>query len=373
MFLYFVLPALSFFLFLSKYLKKYLFEYFIIISVFFLCFGYMTGSDWRAYEPFYENIRQHNYIDPIMFRYEPGYVFLNYLFASLNVPFWFFFPMLKTILFITTCKVVSMLLPSKSYFFLFFVMVYSIYFLYQYIDNPMRNLIAATIFIGSIGYFIIKRKKRYLMISLLCPLFHISSIIVIIIIPFVILRHNKKILFVIYVVSLILFSSNAIFRYLITLGFGSNTYIVLKLQGYLISEYGIGKIFSLGFLLVNIFYAYFLFHYRNKIITSYYREILWNLGFVFLIVYRISLSMVILSRYQLFYFPFFYINIILVFNLLRKQRKAMFLLLIAFLSMYTSFSLIRSSTKYIPYTNIILHYNSNYDFYFRSKYNDKYH
>lgn len=371
MVLYFILPTLSLFLFISKYLKKYLFDYFVFISIFFLCFGYMTGSDWRAYEPFYENIRQHNYIDPIMFRYEPGYVLLNYLFASINVPFWFFFPMLKTILFYTTCKVVSKLLPSKYYFFLFFVMVYSLYFLYEYIDNPMRNLIAATIFISSIGNYILKRKKKYLLISLFCPLFHISSIIVIIIIPFVILRHKKKVLLVVYILSLILFSSNTLFHYLITAGFGSKTYFILKLQGYLISEYGVGKIFSLGFLLVNVFYAYFFFHYRKKIITNYYREILWNLGFVFLILYRISLSMVILSRYQLFYFPFFYLNMIFIYDLFGKQRKAIFLLLITFISMYTSFSLIKGSTKYLPYTNIILHYDRNHDFYFRDKYNER--
>ena len=55
----------------------------IIALMLFLCFGYMTGSDWRSYEQCYH--------DGFLLRLtEPGYMWLSNRCSEIGIPFWLF-------------------------------------------------------------------------------------------------------------------------------------------------------------------------------------------------------------------------------------------------------------------------------------------
>ena len=51
----------------------------------FLCFGYMTGSDWRSYEPIYNEIDFNNLFYNYFF--EPGYYIYMLIFKFLKIGF----------------------------------------------------------------------------------------------------------------------------------------------------------------------------------------------------------------------------------------------------------------------------------------------
>lgn len=89
MFLYFIPPILLYIGQISFKRSNAYYCFCVLYIVFFLCFGYMCGSDWRNYEMYYEGIDSTNLILYLL-RMEPGYVLLMYLSKILGIGFWEF-------------------------------------------------------------------------------------------------------------------------------------------------------------------------------------------------------------------------------------------------------------------------------------------
>lgn len=173
--LYFLPIILAFVFYSIKELKHskltlYIFTGYLCV---FLCFGYMTGSDWRSYEPIYNEIDFNNLFYNYFF--EPGYYIYMLIFKFLKIGFWPFFIFTKVIIFIVFVKIIINLQGNYIYPILMFFIPY--YGYYLFIDNPMRNLIAIAIFLISIKYIHEKKIWKYLACILLASSFHFSAII----------------------------------------------------------------------------------------------------------------------------------------------------------------------------------------------------
>ena len=89
MFVYLLLIVVLFITSYTRYnpqTEKLLFVFFAI----FLCFGYMTGSDWRVYESEYYSNFLHRAV-------EPGYMFVSNFLANNGVDFWIFHTFTKVL------------------------------------------------------------------------------------------------------------------------------------------------------------------------------------------------------------------------------------------------------------------------------------
>lgn len=134
----------------------------------FLCFGYMTGSDWRMYElEFYD-------VSLKLSMKEPSYYLLAQIFNYCGIGFWEFTILYKLI---------------GYYVFLHFFLKYSNniiwgliywfpnYALFLWIDHPARNFIAYIIFLFALQYIEKKKPIQYVTIVLLASSFHATCLI----------------------------------------------------------------------------------------------------------------------------------------------------------------------------------------------------
>ena len=84
----------------------------LALVAFFLCFGYMTGSDWYMYELFYENIEMADLAEQDK---ESGYFIVQNFFSKLGVDFWVFHIGIKLLVFY------SIVFFIRSFIFNFFL------------------------------------------------------------------------------------------------------------------------------------------------------------------------------------------------------------------------------------------------------------
>ena len=80
---------------------KIIFNLLLLLLGIFLCFGYMTGSDWRVYEQLYNSLNFSNLLENVK-GFEFGYPITQIIFKSLGFSFWPFFIILKIICFSIT-------------------------------------------------------------------------------------------------------------------------------------------------------------------------------------------------------------------------------------------------------------------------------
>ncbi len=85
MILYYIFPLVALFLTLFKIDSRYKYIYLILLGLF-ICFGYMTGTDWRVYELLY-NQANFNFESNSK---EIGFYSLISLFNYIGVSYWIF-------------------------------------------------------------------------------------------------------------------------------------------------------------------------------------------------------------------------------------------------------------------------------------------
>ena len=178
MFIYFFLLILSLLTHYIPKAQKTTAELFIVLILgIFFCSGYMTGSDWRNYEICYEDATWNALFNPSRYL-EPGYYFYMLLAKSIGLSFWPFFIITKFILYIINVRYIYKY--TKEYFPLalsFFLFVFG---LYLFIDNPMRNFIANTIYLYAFPLIFKRKFLSYCGLVLLATSFHYSSVILLV-------------------------------------------------------------------------------------------------------------------------------------------------------------------------------------------------
>lgn len=344
---------------------KMLFDYLIIsFTMLFVCFGYMTGTDWRNYELSYQWINFDTFVSSIVF-WEPGYIFLVSLFHVVNIGFWPFLITIKVVTFLSFCRFFKKY--GKEKFFLIMTFFLSFYGYFFWIDNPLRNLCAFTIFLFAIDAICSNKRKVFFFATVLAILFHYSSIILL---PMYWLSHSKfktgSLVIIYLIVTIIFLDINLIFR-IVDLLFGWFPIIQAKLYEY--SSSVDGKIFSLGYILHNIFFILILMS-RNKIESLQYGNIIF-LGAVFYIfIFRLGLTFTVFMRFAMFFAALYSLAVIHVLDNLKIESKKIYLTYLLVVSMLSCFNSITKDYRYVPYSNYLEYiFKAKPSYEYRSSYN----
>ncbi len=357
--LIYVIPILALF-FLSKYrISKQGTWRIIFLLMFFLCFGYMTGSDWRVYETDYNYGFTHRLV-------EPGYMFLSDLFSSSGINFWFFHILFKCISYICIVVLIYKLHNNKNIFFAF-ALWYASFGLFLCINCPFRNLIACGI--GALAFIALINNNRILfyLLSILAMTFHLSAIILLVI-PFCRFdKINSKILISLYLILLIVLIMggsniiiNLLFSYL-------PSFLVNRLEFYTDIN---GSVISFG-LVPRMICLYLLIKYRNNITANHrYGNAVFAYAYTSLVVSLIYYAFPMLFRSALFLSPFYVTALAMGLQEMLKKYRHLLRLGIACIFLIIVITTVRS-VYYVPYTNIVINavMGKLYDYDYRDSYN----
>ena len=351
---------------------KTLLNFLLVIVGIFLCMGYMTGSDWRQYELIYETITLSNFHIDVK-GYEYLYPILQLVFKSLGFTFWQFFIIIKLICYFVTIKTLKKY--SQNNYTWGLLVFYAVFALDAYIDNPMRNLIASVIFLFSLKYLLSNKLVKYVIMLIIASSFHMSALLLI---PIYFIRKIKlkktAIIISLTVLFLIAIVGQSSFRdFLVQFIWGNSNFISDRFVSSYLHEsfYEDNKsVISGGFIIHSIMFI-LIFLKNEEIQKQKYGILIFNLTFIYMIVYIISFSIWIFFRMRLFFFIPFCISISYIPVLMKKWHSKLFSIsIIIIMSFFTMYSTITESYKYIPYTNHISYlFKNKPDYYERSNYN----
>lgn len=345
----------------GKITKRNSIIYYLVLPLF-LCFGYMTGSDWRNYEINYADINSFN--DVFNTYNEKGYYFLGYIFKLLGLNFWDYAITIKLI---------------GYYIFLFFYRKYStdnvfglIFFfvnfaLFLWIDHPARNFCAIAIYLFSFKYIYEKKFFKYLLICLIASIFHLSAIFLIPV-YFFNKSYSKNLYLILVSLSVVLFFiSNTFVPYIESL---SNTFFLFSRFNSYINELYIGKTMNIFRFLFNVCIVFLAILKKKEIEKYKYGTLIINLSVIYLLIFSLGNINIILFRFNFYYvFPFTILITYLfcILHLLNNKIYKYAIILISFLYMH---NLTTKDSRYIPYTNYISYiFKEKPSYYYRIHYN----
>lgn len=174
----------------------------------FLCFGYMTGSDWRQYEPSYNNIEsEYNY-----YVNELGFYYSFFLLHKVIPDYWITVAILKCIYLYTLIYLIKKVTPYWMSV-VCFMMQGSL--LFMLIDNPLRYM-TALIFVNIAMAMVMEKKYIWgIALLLLSIAFHSSAVFLILLIPALmvspyLIKVNKWLLLGLYIIVSVFMSSAAL-------------------------------------------------------------------------------------------------------------------------------------------------------------------
>jgi hypothetical protein len=326
----------------------------VIIVGLFICFGYMNGSDWRYYEEFYYSIDLNYPFNNIPFEY--GFYFYILLFRYLNFDFWTFFIFTKIILYIINIH--FLLKYQKEHFYISFSIYIFLFGLSLYIDNPMRTLIASTIFLFSYKHLEAGNIKTYFFIVLLASSFHIVALLFITLYWLLRKRFVTSTLIISFVLfNIILWIFDTGIKNIFTLNSGI-PFVDNKLNFYF-SDGSSGNIYTENRIVsFGLIVRYVLFYFvliSRKHIEEKYGLIFFNLvisGFFF---YRLAIGIPIFERFELFVVIPFCVAIASTIISFKPNSKLIYKLSLYLLVLILMVKNITMDYKYIPYTNYLIY------------------
>lgn len=318
---------------------------FIVWLYIFLCFGYMTGSDWRAYELQYQFV-DYYYLNVT---YEKGFYALFYFLKLFISDFFIVLAFLKCIYLYTLIRLFRQITPlwisSIS-------ILLPISLLFMLVDNPLRFMTAVIILNVALGYLLNGYIKKFFLIAIFAPFFHITTVFIILFLllikfDYFILRQKKIVLIVCFFIVSFIFSSTGPVSNLI-----SQLIPQLELLGtknfssYLVEDndafFTVGSIMNVLLFIVIVLFRDYVVE-RNKYGKEIYASII-----IYFFLFRILL--IVPSGFRLV-IPFGYFLSIAVAMLLKKSN----ILRISFILYFTI--LISKSLwqgyVYLPYSNSI--------------------
>lgn len=357
----------SFFFFRDN---KFYTGFFLTALGIFLCFGYMTGTDWRNYEPIYNGVSSggEDLWDALEYM-EPGYIFYNYLFGSLGIDFWHFFIFTKVVVYCIVIWSLQYYCPKELFFLalLFFISWFG-YFLF--IDNPMRNIIAVGVFLLSSKFLINRRLFPYLACTLLAVSFHFSAIVMLLLYWLANKSFSSKGIILIYIILNVVFLSPELIYTVVDFLFGHISMIAVKIESYRenLTGDGGGKMISFGLLIHNVFFILLMLA-RNEIEKMKNGKMIFIFSIVFLIFFRLGLTITVMGRFQLYVAVFYAVAVCYVMKTLTERTRIVYALYILLVCIAPCINYLMKDSRYIPYTNYLFFSNHNLSYEDRSDYN----
>lgn len=340
----------------------------IPLAAIFLCMGYMTGSDWRGYELHYSELY---FEDVFSGRYEPGFTLYQSIFRFFGVPFFVYNIFSKLITFFVFYSIIKKISPKYRYLCLMYYTCVSGYAVF--IDYSMRNVMAVTIAMYSLRYYSNRQLWKWMVASLLAMSFHTTAVILF---PLYFVRFanvKSKYIFAVFIVfNIAMMSLQDSFFEKVNFLAGISEHAATKYEYYAtgIGDYSSGKGLSLGYLFnVSIFLIILLF--RKEIISNYKcGEMLFVFSVLHTFFYRIGLSVTIFGRFELFFSLIHCIAFVCCISFIKKKIWRQSILIIVFLfSLMSTYIIVTSNTKFVPYTNYLFHLNDNLNYNQRDNYN----
>lgn len=325
-------------------------NFLLIFLALFLCSGFMCGSDWRGYELIYNEIDFNNYF----YNYfaEPGFYIYLSIFKLVNFDFWDVSLITKLLCYVSFIRLFRKILGNDILLCLMCFIPWSAFYLF--IDCPMRNLIAISIFLLSIPYLIERNFIKYCLLIILASTFHFSALIYLFV--FFIGKNaisNRLAVALVLVVN-ILFISKDLTVYIVSFICADIPYVGAKVEYYLIgnSEFAQGRVLSIG-LLMQIVYFTLLMWKKRYVTQAVYGNIVFNFSMIYIMLYRLSVTIEIFSRFQLYVAPLFFVAIILVANSFAHTSRLLYITYILCTSLFVGYKKITHDERFIPYSTYI--------------------
>jgi hypothetical protein len=252
-------------------------------------------------------------------------------------------------------------------------LLFPISLLFMLIDNPLRFMVASIIINFALYYLIDGNYKKYLLIAIWAPFFHITTLLIIPIFLLVKFRKrinaiNKIVLIIAYILFSLICSNiylsstlmNEISSQLILLG--SKSY-----DSYLVQNNN--SFFTIGSV-INVFLAIILIYYRDTIINSNaYGDKIYCISIFYLFLFRILLIVPTGFRLAIPFGYFYAISMLCIIYNSRAILKYIITLIFAIImikNVYTGY-------VYIPYSNSIYYIITGHKSYYeRSRHNYDY-
>lgn len=379
MFIYIIFLIVIIAIDLSRNRSKLLLYSVVFLGGLFLCFGYMTGSDWRFYELYYIELQKNIvYNEEIEF----GYFVYMLPFILMGINFWSFFIFTKIILYLTISHFIYKYIPK--YFYFAFAIFYCFIAIFIFIDNPMRYLIGSVLFLFSFNFILERKLIKFLFVCFLSFLFH-KSFLILIPLYFILDKNYKTryvvIAFISFNILIYIFSSQLIllFKAVDLLTIFNSQNMQGKISEYILRDDIKDKQFTFGLLSKYIIFI-ILILFKDKIESySKYGKIIFNSSILTLFILRLALVWPVTVRFVIPLSIFFSVSLAMVVSFSIGFKKLIYYSIILLIYTGTLYSQITSAYKYIPYSNYLSYltspkpsytYRNNYN-YINSPYKDK--
>ena len=342
---------------------------FIFLTLF-LCTGFMCGSDWRNYETMYEAIDWDNY--GYDYYAEPGFYAFMAIFKFLNVDFWHLTVLIKILCFIVFLRFLKKHLQENVLLGLMYFVPW--YGFYLFIDCPMRNLMAIAIFILALPYLVDRDFLRYFLLIVLASTFHLTAFLFLFLYFSADKKQSNTLWIGLFVVVNIFFASRTFIIWFSSFLFGGIPIIAAKIDAYFSEEnvFAEGRIFSVGMLIHLVFFVLLLI--KRKSIEGKENGILvFNLAILYLLFYRLAVTIEVFMRFQLYLAPCFCIALIRVAQAFAFKTRILYITYLLCIASIGSLKIF-ADYRYIPYTSYIPYFfEGEYpSFEYRSEYNHMY-
>ena len=344
--------------------RKKIIKIFLFCLYLFLCFGYMTGSDWRQYELMFEGGESTSWNTTM----DAGFYYSFIILKSIFRDFFLVSAIYKIIYLWSLIRLFKKITEH-------WLLVLGLYFaggslLFMIIDCPMRFM-AANIFINlAIPFLLENRILKYILFALPACFFHITCVLIIptlllakIRIPFDSL--NKAVLYIVFIVfSFALSSVGAV-----TDIFTKASIIMQAVGDRAFLGYSVENnesFFSIGSILMLLF-AGVLIYFREAILSVKYGKMIFDCSMLYLFLSRVTILVPTGFRMVIPLGLFYFLSFASILYLKKAQlfRYAYFLIIsfMLFRNLYNGYS-------YIPYTNSIYYILTEHKSYSeRSEYN----
>lgn len=341
----------------------------LILIALFLCFGYMTGTDWISYEKYFNDV---TFGERMLSSRESGYFFIQSIVKSMGIEFWPFHITVKVLIFIVFVYFVR---RFEVNIFLFLALFIPESGLYLFIDCPFRNLIAMGFALIALNYLFDKKTMAFFLFSVLAILFHISAVVLILV--YFIYKVDIKthiVLIATVIIYVIAFNADFLIKTIYLPLTNISPMIHDRLRSYFLDSEFIANTVNIG-TYIRLFVLLILLLFKNQIISGDERRAyIYNLSIIFLLLYPLGVSMKILQRFSLYLYPFYILSIIYLLKSVKiSTNRYLLYSFFVLLSFFQTYNLVTRDFRYVPYSSYIEHWirNDFPDIEYRYNYNRK--
>lgn len=322
----------------------------LVFIFIFLCFGYMTGTDWKNYELMYYSSDFSNYY---LLREEVGYTFVQTLFNYIGLDFWIFHIATKILLLFILVRFVQIVGFS---IFLFLAIFLPEVGFYLFIDCPFRNLIAMCLVLMGLVCLVEKDKRGFFFFSFFAIMFHLTAVMVVLFYFVKKVKISNVVAVALFVVANLLAYNLPLLIQLILPVLKFSTVAADRLLVYLYKEEFISSVVNIGTVHKIILFCFVMKFRKNIEEYPQWGRLIFNLTMLFFFLYPFGISIKILNRFVFYTYPFLIISLLIIINsIVHGKSKLLFIVFVVFYSLLKTYSLVTSDYRYVPYTNYLVY------------------